>query len=90
MDCLFKEIPGGFGRLDVTPAVSTCTRVEVIEVEPEHDLLHVFRDCLDIDVGNRRLGKVLCLAQRSGTEHPLGAVESADGYFTSRPFVSGR
>jgi hypothetical protein len=33
-------------------------RVEVIEVEPEHNLLHVPRYCLGIDVGNRCPGDV--------------------------------
>jgi hypothetical protein len=53
IDGLAKEFPRGIGGLDVAPPRSSGARVELVDVETQHGLLHVVRDHLGIDVGHR-------------------------------------
>src|SRR4051794_24983189 len=53
LDGLAKELPRSLSGFDVAPPRSSGARVELVDVETQHGMLHVVRDRLGIDVGHR-------------------------------------
>jgi hypothetical protein len=46
IDGLANELPRGIGGLDIAPARSSGARIELVDVETQHGMLHVVRDRL--------------------------------------------